>query len=560
MSKNVIIILLGLIFILSILLRFFALDTYPTGFHRDEAFFGYNAYSILKTGKDMTGNFLPLHIASFLYTPSGYSYVSVPFIAMFGLDAFSIRGSSAFFGSLTILVTFFLSLELLSFLKKKEAEVISLMSAFLLCISPWHINLSRTASAIAVVVFFISLGVWLYLLAIKKKKGLLLVGAFLSWFVSLGFYIAPYSFLPLFIPLLLFIFRKESFSQKTKWIQLCIFALFIVVPLFATLFSPNLSLRAHSLSISQAMNIQTVAVEQIHADGAANAPRFATRLFHNKVMLISQAVIANYFHHFSFDFLFTDSGLPDRYRVPFVGLLYLYELPLLLMGLFFVLLWKNRIGYLLLGWVLLAPIGSSLTYDDVPNLQRTLFMLPALTIITAIGLVYGMRFFSGIKRYVGLGVVSVFILFSVGFYLHQYYIHAAIYRPWYRQDGYKKLVAEVNALQKNYQKIVITNSESAPTIFFLFYSRYNPVLFQKETAHTTMHDFDRIGFGNYSFSQEECPLQEKNLADGTKVVTGEKGVLYVDSGLCIIPNQARVLDTIYRSDNSKVFLLVDLMR
>ena len=81
-------ILLIIIFFLGVVLRFYLLGSIPNGFHRDEVFLGYNAYSIFKTGKDITGNFLPLHLASFLYTPAGYSYVSVPFIAMFGLSEF----------------------------------------------------------------------------------------------------------------------------------------------------------------------------------------------------------------------------------------------------------------------------------------------------------------------------------------------------------------------------------------------------------------------------------------------------------------------------------------
>lgn len=559
MSKRTIFFLLGIILILGIFLRFFALNTFPTGFHRDEAFFGYNAYSLYKTGKDMTGDFLPLHLASFLYTPSGYSYISIPFIAAFGLSEFSIRAASALFGSLTILITYFLCVELLTFFKKKEAETVGLISAFLLSISPWHINLSRTASAITVVVFFISLGVLFYLLSIRKNSILLLISSFLLWFVSLGFYIAPYSFLPLFLPLFYILFRKDAFVNKYKWLQLGLFIVLIIVPLIVTLRSPTLSLRASSLSITKTENIQSVAIEQIHADGQKGIRPLFTRFFHNKPFLLAQAVTTNYFHHFSFDFLFTDSGFPDRYRVPLVGLVYWYELPFLLLGLFTILKWNNKIGYFLLGWVLLAPVGSSLTYDDVPNLQRTLFMLPALTIIIAIGIMQWIKLFSGIKKQLAFGILAIIVASSVVFYIHQYYIHAAVYRPWYRQEGYKELVEEVDLLQNTYKKDVVTNSESAPTIFFLFYNKYNPTNFQKETAHTKMHDFDRIGFAHYEFSQQECPLQKKNLPDGSTMITGERGVLYVDSGLCKVPENARILKTIYRSDHSKAFLILDLM-
>lgn len=537
-------------------LRFIALGSYPTGFLRDEAFFGYNAYALFHTGKDITGNFLPLHLASFLFTPSGYAYASFPFIALFGLSEFSIRCASAFFGSATVLITFFLCRELFGFLKKKDVEILAWVSTFLLAISPWHINLSRSASAIAVVVFFVTGGVLLYLLAIKRKSWMVLTLAFFSWLVSLWFYIAPYSFLPFFIPLLFSIFRKEPFVKKTQWVQGWLFVLLILIPFFATFFSPQLSLRANSLNVAKSEHINIVVTEQIHADGTL--PALVTRLIHNKLFFIAQTFTTNYFHHFSFDFLFTDSGFPDRYRVPLVGLLYLYELPLLLIGIATLFRWKRKEGYFLLGWILLAPVGSSLTTDDVPNLQRTLFMLPALTLIIGVGWVTLIDWVQGKQKPLITSILGLVMGLSVLFYIHQYYAHAGIYRPWYRQYGYKQLVAKVKNLEGAYPKVVVTNRESAPTIFFLFYLPYNPALFQKETAHTTMHDFDRIGFGKYTFSQEECPLQEKMSADGTIEVTGERHILYVNSGLCKVPKQARVLDTIYRSDNSKVFTILDL--
>src|SRR5437660_10802243 len=104
--------LLILFFFLGAFLRFYLLGNIPTGFHRDEAFLGYNAYSILLTGRDMTGHLFPLHLESFLYSPAGYSYFSIPFIAVFGLSAFSVRFASAFFGSITLLLVPFLVIEL----------------------------------------------------------------------------------------------------------------------------------------------------------------------------------------------------------------------------------------------------------------------------------------------------------------------------------------------------------------------------------------------------------------------------------------------------------------
>src|SRR5437016_5236108 len=96
------------IVLLGTFLRFYKLGAVPVGFHRDEAFLAYNGWSILKTGRDMSGNFLPLHIASYLYSPAGYSYALIPFLAIFGLNPFAARAASAFFGSGAVVLLYFL--------------------------------------------------------------------------------------------------------------------------------------------------------------------------------------------------------------------------------------------------------------------------------------------------------------------------------------------------------------------------------------------------------------------------------------------------------------------
>lgn len=539
--------LLFIVVLIATFLRFYRLGEIPVGFHRDEAFLGYNAYSILKTGKDMSGNFLPLHLKSFLYSPAGYSYFSIPFIATFDINAFSVRFASAFFGSLTVLVTYFLVRKLFN---GKYTNFLALSSSFLLAISPWHINLSRTATENTVVVFFITFGVLLYLLWANSNRAIFLPFSFLSFAMTLFLYQAPRAFLPFFLPLLIILFA----SKYKRWIWLAVFAI-ILVPLFFILSSRNLSLRINTVSIFSTQESQLVITDHVLTDGVYNIPLVLTRLFHNKPLTYSAQFLDNYFSHFSYQFLFTDKGFPDRYRVPLSGLLYAIELPLIIFGIFKLLSIQKKLGLFLLGWIALAPLGSALTFDDIPNLQRTLIMLPALYIVEAFGMMYVVLFFRALKLLkVAVSLIVLVFLFNISFYIHQYYVHASLYRPWYRQDGYSELVRKVNTLLPSYKKAIITNRESAPAIFFLFYSKYNPLHFQLETKRTAMVDFDRINFGRYEFSQEECPLGVIER-DG-KLAAREKDVLYVNSGLCKIPRNVRLLDTIKRLDNSSAFLIL----
>jgi len=100
--------LLLLIFFLGFVLRFWNLGNIPSGFDADEAAFGYNSYSILKTGADEYGKILPLTLKSFgEYKPALYSYLAIPFVYFFGLTPFAVRLPSAIFGSLTLVLFYF---------------------------------------------------------------------------------------------------------------------------------------------------------------------------------------------------------------------------------------------------------------------------------------------------------------------------------------------------------------------------------------------------------------------------------------------------------------------
>lgn len=546
--------LFGIVLLIGIFVRFVGLGEVPVGFHRDEAFLGYNSYSIASTGKDMNGNFLPLHLESFIYSPAGYSYISAPFIKIFDLSPLSVRFASAFFGSLTIFITFLLTK--LLFEKYRYRNSLAIISSLMLALSPWHINLSRTATENTLVVFFVSLGTLLFLSFIKRTNYVVLFLSFVSFGLTLLIYQAPRAFLPLFIPLLILSFMKIKIYRR-KFIPIVfLYIIFILAPLLMILSSPELSLRIKTLNIFDHPQTQLTIDENLREDGISNTPILVSRIFHNKIVNYSSLFLDNYFKHFSFDFLFTDKGFPDRYRVPSNGLLHLIELPLILFGTWFILRTHRKVGICLIGWVALSPIGSALTFDDIPNLQRSMLVFPALSIISAFGL---LNLYLVLRRYKYstflIIILSLVSAYSVFFYLHQYWVHQIVHRPWYRQEGYKELVGKVNEILPSYSKAVITNRESAPSIFFLFFSKYDPQTFQNETKNINTEHSDSVNFNKYIFTDEECPLKI-DVRNAKQILTGEKDALYVNSGLCTLPKVAQIIKTIKRADNSVVFYLL----
>src|SRR5512146_453807 len=148
MKKSIVISLFLGIVCIAAFLRLWHFGGTPISPNWDEAALGYNAYSLLHTGRDEHGILLPFVLKSFGdYKPALYAYLTIPSILLFHLSVFSTRLPSAFMGILAVFLTFFLTKELLFFVGKdtKRNTALSLLAMFLLAISPWHIQFSRVA-------------------------------------------------------------------------------------------------------------------------------------------------------------------------------------------------------------------------------------------------------------------------------------------------------------------------------------------------------------------------------------------------------------------------------
>jgi 4-amino-4-deoxy-L-arabinose transferase-like glycosyltransferase len=132
--KNKSKILLIAILLVASFLRLWKLTEIPVSLFGDELDVGYHAYSILKTGKDYSGNFLPLHFHSLSEwrTPL-YLYSVVPTVAIYGISPLGVRLPAALFGILSIWGLYLLVKQLT---KNKQ---LALLSAFVLTISPWSV-------------------------------------------------------------------------------------------------------------------------------------------------------------------------------------------------------------------------------------------------------------------------------------------------------------------------------------------------------------------------------------------------------------------------------------
>src|SRR5438876_10820734 len=95
------------VLLLALLLRVWRLDSVPPGPDSDEVAIGYNAYSILRTGRDEYGASWPVLFRSYGdYKRPLYIYATVPSVALLGLTPISIRLPAALAGTAAVGMTY----------------------------------------------------------------------------------------------------------------------------------------------------------------------------------------------------------------------------------------------------------------------------------------------------------------------------------------------------------------------------------------------------------------------------------------------------------------------
>jgi len=459
-----------LILLLAIAIRFININNYPA-LNPDEAALGYNAYSLIETGKDEHGQSFPLHFKSFGdYKPGGYVYLAIPSIKLLGLTPFATRLPNLLLSIISIYY-FYLLVKLLS-----KNDNLALISALVLTLSPWHIHFSRGAWEACTALSFIIIGTYCFF----KDKKILFV---LFYALSLYIYHSARLVAPI-LALTLFILNfKFLILNYKKWILPIIFGVMICLPVAYSFLNSGGTARIGGVGLTADKGPLNRSEELLNQH--ANV-KFINRAIHNKRVLYLISWGEKYTSHFNLNYLFVNGDEVPRSKVPEMGLLYLFELPLLIYGIY-----KSRNIFFLL-WLFIAPIASSLTFQ-APSALRSLPMIIPLSYFTAFGL-YELR------KYKYLFVI-LYIL-SLSYYLDAYCIHYQKRYPFAWNYGFSKVVPYVNSVKYKYQNIYFTNKYDQPYILYLFFSKYPPLDIQKQIKLTppdkfgfsTVENIDNINF------------------------------------------------------------------
>ncbi|OGG26681.1 hypothetical protein A2960_00720 [Candidatus Gottesmanbacteria bacterium RIFCSPLOWO2_01_FULL_39_12b] len=482
-----------LIFFLAFILRFWLLGSNPPSLDWDEASLGYNAYSILKTGRDEYGNFFPLSIKSFNdYKPPLYTYLSILPIAIFGLNEFSTRMVSAILGTFSVLIGFFLIKKIF----RDKSNLFYYLFMFFFAISPWHIQFSRTAFESNISLFFILTGLWLFFKGLDTGYYLLL--SFIFFAFSIYAYHSPRLVVPLLIIGMFCIYFPEIRQKKVWFLTGVITFLVLVLPIYSQLHGQTVA-RLGSVSVVNPDEKLGASIRDIEYDQSRED--VLGKLVHNRRIIYAKEILGGYLDHFNFDFLFLTGDSPGRHHASGMGMLYLWDSLFIIIGIILYLNQLNRFQSIVIWWFLLAPAASSLA-SGTPHAVRALLMLPLFQVFAALGILGIFHYLTHrMNRKVKFSVLIIIfslLMFNFYYYLHMYWWHTPKEFSQWWQYGYKELVTEVSKVESSYDKIVITYRYDQPYIYFLFYKPIDPLWYQEISEKGPIVRANR-SFGKFEF-------------------------------------------------------------
>lgn len=170
-----------------------------------------------------------------------------------------------------------------------------------------------------------------------------------------------------------------------------------------------------------------------------------------------------------------------------MGELYWFQLPLLILGLIFLIKKTKPEGQILFLWLTLYPLGSTLAAKadgGGPFATRSIIGVIPLQIISALGLLLIITMVKKISLPI-LNKAFIFILFAVLLsavsflsfksYLHQYFNNYALYSSdfWGWQYGPRDVISYFKEQADYYDDLFLMGNFNAPEIFFKFYDPQN---------------------------------------------------------------------------------------
>lgn len=392
-------ILFTIILVIGIFARTWEYADLPPGLNVDEASIGVEAYYLYKYGMDRYGMTYPVHLISWGSGQNAfYAYLLIPFVALKGINAFSIRLPMMLAGILSMPLIFIAGKKLLS-------EKFALLVMFLLAISPWHIVNSRWAVESNIMPFLFLAG--FTALTLANTRNWWLVVSSILFALCLYAYGTAYLGVPVFlfltIPLLIKLKRITAQQTIVSAITFSLLAVPIVLFLIVNTFKLD------------TMHLGTITIPRLPVEARYEtmAAVFGTSPF---AAIAQNAGIM-------FNVLWKQSdAFPWNFVEPF-GYFYKFTFPLVLIGFILTLPFKfikeNRVER----WLIAAWMLAAFTIGFIHPVNLTRFNLIFTPILLCIALL-----FWDLETYLPRSIsVAVSILFVSFIFFNRAY-HGQEYR------------------------------------------------------------------------------------------------------------------------------------
>lgn len=467
-----------LILVLGFFLRFNKISVNPVGLYVDEAAIGYNAYSILKTGKDEYGQPFPFYFRSFGdYKMPLYIYFTTLPIKLFGLNPFAVRFVSVLAGLSTIIVLFYF----VRLIFPEKGSYFALINCFLFAISPWSIFFSRGAFEANLGFFLLILSLYSQLVAMKRQKTLLLIlSAILFAISTYSYHTEKY-----LSPVLFFGLVGAYVIKQPKNIKVYLRS-FASLAIFLLLILPHILLFSSAAGQSRINNLSII----------------------NKQFSISQ-LLSSYTAYFSPRNLFFDSD-PDKQRsIPDLSVFHPWMVIPFFLGLY--LFFKEKINNskkLLVSILLISPIPASLANDPFSTIRVYPLVLPLIVVIS-----FGFEKILILLKNNILKSLLIFLTLFVS--LISLYRSLFVLFPRERFDywsyGFSQVAEKIKTNPA--PQILINDPKGTSYIELLFFLGYSPESYQAKTIGNRPRNYYRDGEWINTFSWDNIQVRSISWKD-----------------------------------------------
>lgn len=359
--------------------------------------------------------------------------------------------------------------------------------------------------------------------------------------LSMYSYFTPRILVPIF---LIFLFAYEFFREGKnslkKLIMPSIFLLILMTPLIInTVFSKGFS---RFVKLNESMNL--IISETVNRERRGSAlPEIARALIHNKLTVNLRLIKNNYLEHLSANFWYIYGDNSLRYFTGNTGMFFLFEMPLFIIGLFYLIKEKKTAGIFFLAWILLSPIPASIV--GRPFAVRSLAMLPAPFIFVSYGLFkigYLIK-----EREVLKSVFPHFMFFvivlALGSNLVRYYFEYPVFAAtWWGWEN-KAAIDYANKRESQYDYIFLSDFYTGMPLAFAVYTKADPNEYRIAVSNPVVLADGRhlIKFGKYYIGSLDIDEKRKN-----------QGIIPVDSLYIGRPEEADSPETINAPDDGRI--------